>query len=89
MLLHVERHRQKAPSAVMFNALQRLKNSEGRFVRIKGESKGVLLEQEAQCWRRGLFVRLLSVSLWLFLNKIVRVIKVKYNRAAHRTVCRT
>lgn len=48
MLLHVERHRQKAPSAVVFNALQCLKNSEGRLVQIKGESKGVLLEQGAQ-----------------------------------------
>lgn len=48
MLLHVERHRQKAPSAVVFNALQCLKNSEGRLVQIKGESKGVLLEQGAR-----------------------------------------
>lgn len=53
MLLHVERHRQKAPSAVVFNALQCLKNSEGRLVRVEGESKGVLLEQEAGGWRRG------------------------------------
>jgi len=52
MFLHVERHRQKAPSAVVFNALQCLKNSEGRFLRIKGEGKGVLLGKEAQGWRR-------------------------------------
>lgn len=79
MLLHVERHRQKAPSAVVFNALQCLKNSEGRLVQIKGESKGVLLEQVARGWRRGPitvqcgpFVKLSSVSLCLFLNKIIR-----------------
>lgn len=78
-MLHVERHRQKAPSAVVFNALQCLKNPEGRLMQIKGESKGVLLEQGAQGGRRGLttvqrgpFVRLSSVSLWLFLNKIFR-----------------
>lgn len=79
MLLHVERHRQKAPSAVVFNALQCLKNSEGRLVQIKGESEGVLLEQGALGGRRGHstvqcgpFVWLSSVSHWLFLNKIFR-----------------
>lgn len=60
MLLHVERRRQKAPSAVVFNALQCLKNSEGRLVQIKGESKRVLLEQGAQGRRRG------HSTLWTF-----------------------
>lgn len=67
MLLHVERHRQKAPSAVVFNALQCLKNSEGRLVQIKGESKGVLLEQGAQGWRRGQYPMDLLLGCHLFL----------------------
>lgn len=60
----------------------------------KGKAKE-LLEQQAQGWSRGhgtqcgLFVRLSSVSLWLFLNKIVRGRKVKDGRAAHPTVHRT
>lgn len=67
MLLHVERHRQKAPSAVVFNALQCLKNSEGRLVQIKGKSKGVFLEQGAQGWRRGQYTMDLLLGCHLFL----------------------